>query len=334
MRCLWTGFILRIAPAFEEMLKKAVRDGSDFQCDFRIVTPDGVTKYVHSLGHVAANGAKHTEYIGTVMDVTERRVAEEALRSAAADLERASRLSTMGQLTASLAHEINQPLAAIVTNADACLLWLEADRPNLEEARQAATRIVRNGQRAGDIVKSVRALTRKSAPEMVPLDINDVIREVVDLLRSEFRRHGVRVETSLLPKLGSIIGDRVQLQQVLLNLIMNGVEAMADSTDPQRRLKIRSAKDEFRACARRGRGFRAPVSTGRSRTGCSRRSSPPSRRAWASDCRFVVRSLTPMADDCGLRRMRQTAPSSSSPCRRRPAPQTGPTRQRDGSFGE
>ena len=158
---------------------------------------------MHSLGRVAANGAKDTEFIGTVMDVTERRLAEEALRSAAADLERASRLSTMGQLTASIAHEINQPLAAIVTNADACLLWLEADRPNLEEARQAATRIVRNGHRAGDIVKSVRALTRKSAPEMVPLDINDVIREVVDLMRSEFRRHGVRVETSLPPNLGS-----------------------------------------------------------------------------------------------------------------------------------
>ena len=152
-------FILRIAP-FEEKLKNAVRDGRDFQCDFRIVTPDGVTKSGQSLGHVAANGAKPTEYIGTVMDVTERRLAEEALRSAAADLERASRLSTMGQLTASIAHEINQPLAAIVTNADACLLWLEADRLNLEEARQAATRIVRNGHRAGDIVESVRAWTR------------------------------------------------------------------------------------------------------------------------------------------------------------------------------
>jgi len=241
------AFADRIHPedrAAFEVLEKAVCAGGDFGCDCRIVTPDGVTKYVHSLGHVAANGAKHTEYIGTVMDVTERRLAEEALRSAAADLERASRLSTMGQLTASLAHEINQPLAAIVTNADACLLWLEADRPNLEEARQAATRIVRNGQRAGDIVKSVRALTRKSAPEMISLDVNDVIREVVDLMRSEFRRHGVRVETSLASDLGWIIGDRVQLQQVLLNLIMNGIEAMADSADRQRRLKIRSAKDE------------------------------------------------------------------------------------------
>ncbi len=245
----YEAFADRIHPedraAFGGMLEKAARDGCDFEWDFRIVTPDGVIKHVHSLGRSTAGGAKDTEVIGTLMDVSERRLAEEGLRSAASDLERASRLSTMGQLTASIAHEINQPLAAIVTNADACLLWLEADRPNLEEARQAATRIVRNGQRAGDIVKSVRALTRKSAPEMVTLDINDVIREVVDLMRSEFRRHGVWVETSLLPDLGSVIGDRVQLQQVLLNLIMNGVEAMADSAGPQRRLMIRSAKDEF-----------------------------------------------------------------------------------------
>jgi C4-dicarboxylate-specific signal transduction histidine kinase len=199
---------------------------------------------VHSLGHLAANGARNTEFIGTVMDVTERRLAEEALRSAVADLERALRLSTMGQLTASIAHEINQPLAAIVTNANACLLWLEAQRLNLDEARQAATRIVKNGHRAGDIVRSIRALTRKSAPEMVSLDINDVIREVIVLMRAEFHRHGVRVETSLSSNLDSVIGDRVQLQQVVLNLIMNGIEAMvADSIRRQRRLVIRSAID-------------------------------------------------------------------------------------------
>jgi C4-dicarboxylate-specific signal transduction histidine kinase len=241
-------FVDRVHPedraAFEEMLEKAVLDGSNFQYDFRIVTPDGATKYVHSLGHLAANGARNTEFIGTVMDVTERRMAEEALRSAVTDLERALRLSTMGQLTASIAHEINQPLAAIVTNANACLLWLEAQRLDLEEARQAATRIVRNGHRAGDIVRSIRALTRKSAPEMVSLDINDMIREVIALMRAEFHRHGVRIETSLSSNLGSVIGDRVQLQQVVLNLIMNGIEAMAaDSIHRQRRLVIRSAID-------------------------------------------------------------------------------------------
>jgi signal transduction histidine kinase len=244
----YAAFVDRIHPedrtAFEDMLEKAVRDGSNFEWDFRIVTPDGVTKYLHSLGHLSAHGANNTEFIGTVMDVTERRIAEEALRSALADLERASRLSTMGQLTASIAHEINQPLAAIITNADACLLWLEADRPNLEEARQAATRIIRNGHRADDIIKSVRTLTRKSAPEMVPLHINDVIREVIVLIGGEFRRRGVRVETLLSSDLGSVIGDRVQLQQVVLNLIMNGIEAMADSAHGQRRIQIRSGNDE------------------------------------------------------------------------------------------
>jgi signal transduction histidine kinase len=244
----YAAFVDRIhpedRPAFEDMFQTAVRNGGNFEWDFRIVTPDGVTKYLHSLGHLIAYGAEKTEFVGTVMDMTERRIAEEALRGALADLERASRLSTMGQLTASIAHEINQPLAAIITNADACLLWLEADGPNLEEARQAATRIVRNGHRAGEIIKSVRALTRKSAPKMVPLDINEVIREVIVLMGGEFRRYSVRVETSLSSDLGSVTGDRVQLQQVVLNLMMNGIEAMADSPHGQRRMQIRSGNDE------------------------------------------------------------------------------------------
>ena len=297
----YAAFVDRIhaedRTAFEDMLEKAVRDGSNFEWDFRIVTPDGVTKYLHSLGHLSAH-AQNTEFIGTVMDVSERRISEEALRGASADLERASRLSTMGQLTASIAHEINQPLAAIITNADACLLWLEADRPDLEEARQAATRVIRNGHRAGEIIKSVRALTRKSAPEMVSLDINDVIREVIVLMGGEFRRRGVRVETLLSSDLGSVIGDQVQLQQVVLNLIMNGIEAMADSAHGQRRIQIRSGNDEsggvLVAVTDWGSG-----STSRGGTGSSRPSSPPSQREWGWGCRSAVRSLMPMAADCG-----------------------------------
>jgi signal transduction histidine kinase len=244
----YAAFVDRIhpedRPGFDDMLEKAVREGNNFEWDFRIVTPDGATKYLHSLGHLTAYGPENTEFVGTIMDVTERRVAEEALRGALGDLERASRLNTMGQLTASIAHEINQPLAAIITNAEACLLWLGADRPDLEEARQAATRIVRNGHRAGDIIKSVRALTRKSTPEMVPLGINDVIREVIVLMGAEFRRRGVRVKTSLSSDLVSVVGDRVQLQQVVLNLIMNGIEAMALPMNGQPRLQISSTNDE------------------------------------------------------------------------------------------
>jgi signal transduction histidine kinase len=244
----YAAFVDRIhpedRPGFNDMLEKAVREGSNFEWDFRIVTPDGATKYLHSLGHLTAYGAENTEFVGTIMDVTERRVAEEALRGALGDLERASRLNTMGQLTASIAHEINQPLAAIITNAEACLLWLEADRPDLEEARQAAARIVRNGHRAGDIIKSVRALTRKSTLEMVRLDINNVIRDVIVLLGGEFRRRGVRVEASLSPDLGSVVGDSVQLQQVVLNLIMNGIEAMAGCPHGHRSMQIRSWNDE------------------------------------------------------------------------------------------
>ncbi len=244
----YAAFVDRIhpedRPGFDDMLEKAVRDGSNFEWDFRIVTPDGATKYLRSLGHLTAYGPENTEFVGTIMDVTERRAAEEALRGALGDLERASRLNTMGQLTASIAHEINQPLAAIITNAEACLLWLEADRPDLEEARQAATRIVRNGHRAGDIIKSVRALTRKSTPEMISLGINDVIREVIVLIGAEFRRRGVRVDTSLSSDLVSLVGDRVQLQQVVLNLIMNGIEAMAHPMNGQPRLQISSTNDE------------------------------------------------------------------------------------------
>jgi signal transduction histidine kinase len=312
-------FLERIHPqdraAFEDMLERAVRRGSDFQCDFRIITPSGITKYVHSLGRVTGNGAGHTEFVGTVMDVTERRIAEEALRSAVADLERASRLSTMGQLTASIAHEINQPLSAIVTNADACLLWLDAHQPNLEEARLAATRIVRNGLRASDIIKSVRALTRKSTPEMAPLDINDVIREVIVLMGAEFRRHAVQVDTSLLSNLDSVLADRVQLQQVVLNLIVNAIEAMQVRSTGSGGSKSEHCMTNPAMCSLRS-GIRALGSSWRRRIGFSRHFSPPNRKAWGWDCRSAVRSSTPMAADCGRRPMRPTAQCSNSLFRR------------------
>jgi C4-dicarboxylate-specific signal transduction histidine kinase len=232
-------------PALEDLLWKSVRDGIDFEHEGRIILPGGVMKYVHSLGHRVSAGGEDIELTGIIRDITERRIGEEALRNAVADLERASRLTTMGQLTASIAHEINQPLQAIVTNGNTCLRWLEGDRPDLGEVRQAAKRIVRDGYRAGEIVRSIRAMARKSVPEMAPLDVNDVIQEVIALMRTEFRRHDVSIETALCADLAPVLADRIQLQQVILNLIMNGVEAMVEVVSRPRLLAVRSATVEI-----------------------------------------------------------------------------------------
>jgi len=177
------------------------------------------------------------------MDITERKRGEEALRNAEADLTRVARLTTMGELAASIAHEINQPLTGVVSSGNACLRWLANDRPNLDEARRAAERIVRDGHRAGDIIRSLRALAGKSGPEMTQLDINDMIREVVILMRSELNRHDVMLETELSGGLEPIMGDRVQLQQVILNLIMNAIEAMSAIMRQPRVLRVSSQID-------------------------------------------------------------------------------------------
>ena len=165
-------------------------------------------------------------------------LASEALREAQADLARATRMTTMGELVASIAHEVNQPLMAIVTNADTCLSWLASDTPQLDEAQKAAERIVRDGHRAGDIIKTIRALARKSRPEMTQLDMNDVIAEVLALTRGELRRHDVSLETELSGDLEAVMADRIQVQQVILNLVMNGIEAMSASTDRPRMLRV------------------------------------------------------------------------------------------------
>jgi PAS domain S-box-containing protein len=191
----------------------------------------------------AAFDEQRDQGVTFVLDLTERKRGEEALRNAQADLTRVARLTTMGELAASIAHEINQPLGAMVANGDACLLWLANDTPNLDEARQAVKRIVGEGQRAGDIIRSVRALAGKSGPEMTQLDINDAIREVLILMRSELHRHDVSLETALSGGLEPIMGDRVQLQQVILNLIMNGIEAMSAAMRQPRMLRVRSQMD-------------------------------------------------------------------------------------------
>jgi PAS domain S-box-containing protein len=173
----------------------------------------------------------------------EREQGEEVLRQAQADLAHVSRVTTMGELTASLAHEVNQPIAAAVTNANTCLRWLMRDEPDMEEARAAATRIVKDGTRAAEIVSRIRLLFKKGTPQHELIDVNEVIREMIVLLRGEATRYSISVRTELFDDLPQVMGDRVQLQQVLMNLMMNGIDAMKE-VDGTRELAISSQQPE------------------------------------------------------------------------------------------
>ncbi|HKD26841.1 MAG TPA: ATP-binding protein, partial [Xanthobacteraceae bacterium] len=174
----------------------------------------------------------------------ERKQAEAALREAQTELAHVTRVTTMGELAASIAHEVNQPLAAVVTNANACLRWLAGGTPNLEEAREAVERIIRDGKRAGDVIGRIRALVKKNGTEQASLDINEAVQEVVGLIQSEIQKNGVVLRMELAADLPRVLGDRVQLQQVILNLMMNGIEAMSGVTDRSRDLLIRSRQHE------------------------------------------------------------------------------------------
>jgi PAS domain S-box-containing protein len=179
-----------------------------------------------------------------VRDITARKQTEEELRKAQVELAHVTRVMTMGELAASIAHEVNQPLAAIVTNGNACLRWLAGESPNLDEARETARRIIRDGNRAGDVIGRIRTLLRKTGTEKELLDMNQVIREIVALAEGEVRRNGVALRTELAGDLPPILGDRVELEQVVLNLIMNAIEAMSAIGDRPRELVIRTQSGE------------------------------------------------------------------------------------------
>jgi C4-dicarboxylate-specific signal transduction histidine kinase len=176
-------------------------------------------------------------------DITDRKRAEESLRQAQSDLARVNRVTTMGELTASLAHEVNQPIAAAVTNAKTCLRWLTRDQPDVEEARAAAMRIVNDGTRAAEIIKRIRLLFKKGTSERELVDINEVIQEMVVLLRGEAMRYSILVRTDLEAETLRVMADRVQLQQVLMNLMINGIDAMKDVV-VTRELAIKSQRAE------------------------------------------------------------------------------------------
>jgi NO-binding membrane sensor protein with MHYT domain len=181
--------------------------------------------------------------VASAASLFERKRAEETLRQAQADLARVNRVNTMAELTASLAHEVNQPISAAVTNADACLRWLDGDTPNLEEARAAALEIVKDGTRAAEIITRIRLLFKKGTPQREALDVNEIVREMIVLLRSEVARNAISVRTELAADLPQVMADRVQLQQVMMNLISNSIDAMRD-VDGTRELAIKSRRAE------------------------------------------------------------------------------------------
>jgi PAS domain S-box-containing protein len=184
------------------------------------------------------------KWYGTMTDIDDRNRAEEALRKANADLAHVTRVMTMGEFAASIAHEVNQPLSAVVTNADACLRWLGGSTPNIEKACEAVRRIIRDGKRAGEVIARTRALSRKTCLEKQRLDMNEAIEEILALAQGELRTQRVALRTELEPRLPPVLGDRVQLQQVVLNLIMNGIEAMSSVEERPRELVIRTQEVE------------------------------------------------------------------------------------------
>jgi C4-dicarboxylate-specific signal transduction histidine kinase len=217
-------------------------NGKDFEHEYRLVMSDNSVKYVHVVAHALSDKSGRI-VLGAVMDVTERKRAEEALREAQANLARVSRVTTMGELTASLAHEIRQPIAAAVTNANTCLRWLGRDQPDVPEAREAAARIIKDVTRASDIISRIRLLFKKGSPQREWLDPNEVIQEMIVLLRSEASRYSISIRGEFADDLANIMADRVQLQQVLMNLMLNGIEAMMDRQPPGK-LTVKSQHTE------------------------------------------------------------------------------------------
>jgi len=225
-----------------DIIARARRVGIDFECEHRLLMPDHTIKHVHFVAEARADSLGPREYIGAVQDVSERRLSEEALGRVRSELAHVARVSSLGTLTASIAHEVNQPLSGIVTNASTCLLMLANDPPNVPGAVKVVRRILRDGNRAADVITRLRALftKRDGKPDgkMDAVDLNDATREVIALTVTELRRSRAVLRLELAEHLPAVAGDRVQLQQVILNLLLNAAEAMGSVTDRTRDLVV------------------------------------------------------------------------------------------------
>jgi PAS domain S-box-containing protein len=222
-----------------QLLEQVSTDGGSFDIEHRLLMPDGAVKFLHVLAHAMRDSSGVVEFIGAVTDITPEKKADESLRKAQADLAHVNRVTTMGELAASLAHEVNQPIAAASINARSCLRYLKRDQPDLEGAGQAASRMVGDVNRAAKIISRIRLFFTKGTPIQEPVDLNEVIREMVVLLGSETTQYSISVRTDLAADLPMVMGDRVQLQQVLMNLMINSIEA-TKNVDGTRQLTLNS----------------------------------------------------------------------------------------------
>ncbi|MGB5154821.1 MAG: ATP-binding protein, partial [Candidatus Sulfotelmatobacter sp.] len=227
-----------------KMVDQEREGGHDFEWHFRLLMPDHSIKHMHAVAHATRDQDGQLEYIASVQDVTARKLAEEARDRARSELTHVARVMSLGMLTASIAHEINQPLSGIVTNASTCMRMLAADPPNVEGARETARRTIRDGNRASEVVTRLRALFGKKETTNESVDLNDVAREVLALSSSELHRNRVILQQELADDLPLVTGDRVQLQQVILNLVRNASDAMSGVDDRPRQLLIRTQRGE------------------------------------------------------------------------------------------
>lgn len=237
-------FLARIHPDDRDRIVLEVNNRAahkmPIRVEYRIVRADGAVRYISGVGEPIVGEAGSDMYVGTAIDITVRRAAEDSLRRAQAELARVARVTTVGQLTASIAHEVSQPLMSISSNAGASLRWLERNPPELDQVRRGLQDIAAQSQRAGGIIRGLQALTRKSGPVLEPVNLHETIGHILSISRSELERNDVALELSLLATSGWVMGDAVQLQQVLLNIVINAIEAMSEVHGQARTLSISS----------------------------------------------------------------------------------------------
>ncbi len=231
-------------PSVCEALERARSDGNDIEHEHRLLMPDQSIKYVRMTAHAARDPDGHLEYIGAIQDVTERRLSEAALGKARSELAHVARVVSLGPLSASIVHEVNQPLSGIVINASTCLRMLTADPPNVAGALETVRRALRDARLASEIIARLHALFTKKEPKIGSVELNEVTRELLTLLQSDLQRHRVSLRAELAEDLPPVIGDRVQLQQVILNLLLNALEAMNSIDDRSRRLVVRTEQED------------------------------------------------------------------------------------------